>query len=66
MPVVLLDDVLSELDEIRSQLLFTLFQDFGAQLFITATREEEWVAHLPTNFNQHYRLITIDSGQIVA
>ena len=66
MPVVLLDDVLSELDDIRSQLLFTLFQDFGAQLFITATREEEWVAHLPTNFNQHYRLITIDSGQIVA
>lgn len=65
-PVVLLDDVLSELDDIRSQLLFALFQDFGAQLFITATREEEWVAHLPTNFNQHYRLITIDNGQIVA
>lgn len=63
-PVVLLDDVLSELDDIRSQLLFEVFQEFGTQTFITATREESWIASLPAKFGQHYRRITVKEGQI--
>ena len=43
-PVVLLDDVLSELDDIRSRLLFGTFQKLSTQTFITATKEEDWVS----------------------
>ena len=65
-PVVLLDDVLSELDDIRSRLLFGTFQKLSTQTFITATKEEDWVSSLPAKFSRHYRRIVVEQGKIVA
>ena len=45
-PIVLLDDVFSELDEERSSFLFKLLGRLNAQTFITSTRQETWVPEL--------------------
>ncbi len=45
-PVVLLDDVFSELDEARSTFLFELLRRLNAQTFITSTRPEVWTPEL--------------------
>ena len=58
-PIVLLDDVFSELDEARSAFLFGLLQQLNAQTFITSTRQEAWVPVLGD-----CRVFTVHDGQI--
>ena len=41
-PIVLLDDVFSELDDVRSAFLFELLRHLNAQTFITSTRQKVW------------------------
>ena len=39
-PVLLLDDVSSELDKTRSRRLFSLLAELGGQVFLTTTQPE--------------------------
>ena len=57
-PIVLLDDVFSELDEERSSFLFNLLGRLNAQTFITSTRQEAWVPELG-----ECRVFTVHDGQ---
>jgi DNA replication and repair protein RecF len=58
-PIVLLDDVFSELDEERSSFLFNLLGRLSAQTFITSTRQEAWVPELGD-----CRVFTVHDGQV--
>ena len=58
-PIVLLDDVFSELDEERSSFLFNLLGQLNAQTFITSTRQEAWVPDLGD-----CRVFTVHDGQV--
>ena len=58
-PIVLLDDVFSELDEERSSFLFNLLGRLNAQTFITSTRQEAWVPELGD-----CRVFTVYDGQV--
>jgi DNA replication and repair protein RecF len=58
-PIVLLDDVFSELDEERSSFLFNLLGRLNAQTFITSTRQEAWVPELG-----NCRVFTVHDGQV--
>ena len=58
-PIVLLDDVFSELDEERSSFLFNLLGRLNAQTFITSTRQEAWVPELG-----ECRVFTVHDGQV--
>ena len=58
-PIVLLDDVFSELDEERSSFLFELLGRLNAQIFITSTRQEAWVPDLGDCC-----VITVHNGQV--
>lgn len=58
-PIVLLDDVFSELDEERSSFLFHLLGRLNAQTFITSTRQEVWVPELGD-----CRVLTVHNGQV--
>ena len=58
-PIVLLDDVFSELDEERSSFLFELLGRLNAQIFITSTRQEAWVPELGD-----CRVFTVHNGQV--
>ncbi len=58
-PIVLLDDVFSELDEERSSFLFELLGRLNAQIFITSTRQETWVPDLGD-----CRVLTVHNGQV--
>ncbi len=58
-PIVLLDDVFSELDEERSAFLFELLGRLNAQTFITSTRQEAWVPDMGD-----CRVITVHNGQV--
>ena len=58
-PIVLLDDVFSELDEERSAFLFNLLGRLNAQTFITSTRQEAWVPDLGD-----CRVFTVHDGQV--
>ena len=58
-PIVLLDDVFSELDEERSSFLFKLLGRLNAQTFITSTRQETWVPELGD-----CRVFTVQDGQV--
>ena len=58
-PIVLLDDVISELDEERTTFLFELLQDLKAQTFITSTRLEVWREKL-----KDCRVLTVKDGQL--
>ena len=58
-PIVLLDDVFSELDEERSSFLFNLLGRLNAQTFITSTRQEAWVPELGD-----CRVFTVHDGQV--
>ena len=58
-PIVLLDDVFSELDEERSSFLFELLGRLNAQIFITSTRQEPWVPDLGD-----CRVLTVHNGQV--
>jgi DNA replication and repair protein RecF len=59
-PIVLLDDVASELDEIRSTFLLSLLQRLNAQTFITSTRRDVWTQGLKEG-----RVFTVQNGQII-
>ena len=58
-PIVLLDDVFSELDEGRSSFLFNLLGRLNAQTFITSTRQEAWVPELGD-----CRVFTVHDGRV--
>ena len=58
-PIVLLDDVFSELDEDRSSFLFNLLGQLNAQTFITSTRQEAWVPDLGD-----CRVFTVHDGRV--
>ena len=58
-PIVLLDDVFSELDEERSSFLFILLGRLNAQTFITSTRQETWVPELGD-----CRVFTVHDGRV--
>lgn len=57
-PVVLLDDVLSELDDMRQKKLINLFND--TQIFITSTEFEDKLA---SGIGEH-ALFRVDSGKV--
>ena len=58
-PIVLLDDVFSELDGERSSFLFNLLGRLNAQTFITSTRQEAWGPELGD-----CRVFTVHDGQV--
>ena len=58
-PIVLLDDVTSELDYKRTEYLLNVLQNLSAQTFITATHAEPLVRHL----NQP-NVLTVENAQI--
>ena len=58
-PIVLLDDVTSELDYKRTEYLLNVLQSLSAQTFITATHAEPLVHHL----NQP-NVLTVENAQI--
>ena len=58
-PIVLLDDVTSELDYRRTEYLLKVLQNLSAQTFITATHAEPLVHHL----NQP-NVLTVENAQI--
>lgn len=58
-PIVLLDDVTSELDYKRTESLLNVLQNLSAQTFITATHAEPLVYHL----NQP-NVLTVENAQI--
>ena len=58
-PIVLLDDVTSELDYKRTEYLLNVLQNLSAQTFITATHAEPLVYHL----NQP-NILTVENAQI--
>ena len=58
-PVVLLDDVFSELDQHRSRRMLAMIADLG-QTIITAT--DEGVFHSSIDWNDHHRRYRIESG----
>jgi DNA replication and repair protein RecF len=57
-PVLLLDDVSSELDEARNEALMTHLDRFGGQVFITTT-DRRWIA-----LQGQARIYTVSDGQI--
>ena len=59
-PIVLLDDVISELDERRSTFLFDLLQRLNSQTFITSARPEVWTESLDDNC-----VLTIQNGKVI-
>ena len=59
-PLVLLDDVFSELDENRSMHLFGLLQGIKAQTFITSTRQEDWTPEFGD-----CQVLTVKDGQVL-
>lgn len=58
-PIVLLDDVTSELDYKRTKYLLNVLQNLSAQTFITATRAEPLVQHL-----KQPNVLTVEDAQI--
>ena len=58
-PIVLLDDVTSELDYKRTEHLLNVLQNLSAQTFITATHAEPIVRHL-----NHPNVLTVENAQI--
>lgn len=60
-PIVLLDDVTSELDYKRTEYLLNVLQNLSAQTFITATRAEPLVQHL-----KQPNVLTVEDAQVIA
>ena len=58
-PIVLLDDVISELDENRTAFLLDLLQRLNAQTFITATQQGVLPGELPD-----CSVLTVDDGTV--
>lgn len=61
-PILLLDDVESELDETRQKSLYQLVQSLDSQVFVTATDASQ-VSNL---FVENGRLFNVDQGEIRA
>jgi DNA replication and repair protein RecF len=61
-PIVLLDDVFSELDEMRSRELMSLVATLG-QTFITATGESVFGG---TEWNSERRKFMVQNGSVIA
>ena len=59
-PVLLLDDVLSELDAQRRRHLLAVMADSNQQTLLTATGIEDFDAH----FLGHTRLMRVDSAHV--
>lgn len=59
-PVVMLDDVLSELDSVRSKMLFDLLENLDVQTFITMTEMEMW---LSPHKDRH--IVRVQNGEII-
>ncbi len=57
MPILLLDDITSELDERRKRFLFLLLEEFPGQVFVTATSPGEVL------YNGDKRIFVIKSGR---
>ena len=57
-PVLLLDDVSSELDPTKNQKLFQFLNDFSGQVFITTTDENV------LNIDHDYHLWRVNDGTI--
>lgn len=60
-PIMLLDDVFGELDEIRAHAALSLLQAYGVQTFITATDP----LHLPAQLHQKAHCIRIEAGSLL-
>lgn len=58
-PIVLLDDVLSELDYKRTAFLLDVLQNVSAQTFITSTQQESLLHHL-----DEPAVLTVENGQV--
>ena len=58
-PVLLLDDVSSELDEQRADLLFNYLKQFDGQVFLTTTHER----HIPLDSSA--KIWRIEAGQVL-
>ncbi len=58
-PIVLLDDVTSELDHKRTEYLLNILQNLSAQTFITATHADSLVQHL-----EQPNVLTVEDAQI--
>ncbi len=61
-PLFLLDDIFSELDEIRREKCYTLFEEAG-QVFLTITRKEKYMDNFLTRFNNCY-FLSVEKGQV--
>lgn len=59
-PVVMLDDVLSELDSVRSKMLFDLLENLDVQTFITMTEMEMWLSP-----HKDCHIVRVQNGEIV-
>lgn len=60
-PIVLLDDVESELDANRTKALFRLINEFNTQVIITSTHPSEEFLKTVSNYQQ----IEIESGKVI-
>lgn len=60
-PIVLLDDVTSELDYKRTEYLLNVLQNLSAQTFITATHADPLVQHL-----KQPNVLTVEDAQVIA
>lgn len=58
-PLVLLDDVVSELDDKRTAFLLDVLQHVNAQTFITATQQKSLLQHL-----DEPAVFTVENGQV--
>lgn len=58
-PLVLLDDVVSELDDKRAAFLLDVLQHVNAQTFITATQQKSLLQHL-----DEPAVFTVENGQV--
>lgn len=59
-PIVLLDDVTSELDYKRTEYLLNVLQNLSAQTFITATHADPLVQHL-----KQPNVLTVEDAQVI-
>jgi DNA replication and repair protein RecF len=59
-PVVMLDDVLSELDSMRSKMLFDLLERLNVQTFITTTEIEMW-----SSSHKDCHIVRVQDGEII-
>lgn len=62
-PVILLDDIFSELDDARAASVLQIVQNCRTQTFITMTDPENFVRFMPGNLD--YKIIRIDKGRQV-